>query len=300
MDFKQLEIFSVLANELHFAHTAKRCHMTASAVTRSIQRLEEELGYPLLERNNRSVELTVAGKTFADFAVESLQQYQRLKDSLASDAEAVRGSLSVYSSVTASYGILSYLLDAFRDKFPDVELQLHTGDHADAVQRVLQGEEDVAVAAMPTELPSELSFKTLTFSPLRFIMPVSGSVFDQVSELKRHNNGAVNPVKLPLIVAERGLARERLDECLALQSDKPNVYAQVSGNEAIVSMVALGCGVGLVPELVIKHSPFQNKIRIIEGAPELPVFQIGLCALQSRMKSPTLKALWDIADTLQW
>lgn len=296
MDFKQLEIFVVLAEELHFAHTALRCHMTPSAVTRSVQRLEEELGVALLVRSNRHVELTLAGKQFAEYAEDALQRKRSLQQSLQLYSEQVSGQLKLYGSATAGYGVLSKLLSGFRALHPQVELTLHTGDQAASIENVQAGIEDVAIAALPDELPQGLIFKTLLFSPLRFIMPADGPVNTLVQQLREQKQDALDVSQLPLIVAERGLARERLDQWLKKQEASPNIYAQVSGHEAIVTLVALGFGVGLVPELVVQHSPFQDKIRVIDDAPVLQAFQIGVCVMKSRLALPVVKAFWDAAD----
>lgn len=297
MDFRQLELFVVLAEELHFAHTARRCHMTASAVTRSIQRLEEELGVALLLRNKRHVELTMAGSQFADYAAEALQRWQVMRQSLQQQSRQVSGQLKLYGSTTAGYGVLSRLLAGFRAAYPQVELQLHTGDQAAAIETIQAGIEDVAIAALPEVLPPGLAFKTLLFSPLRFIMPTEqGVISEQVQQLRQMGSDVLNVARLPLIVSERGLARDRLNQWLKKQGVSPNIYAQVSGHEAIVTLVALGFGIGLVPEMVIQHSPFRDKIRIIEDAPVLQAYQIGLCVMSSRLALPVVKAFWDAAD----
>lgn len=297
MDFKQLEIFVSLAHELHFARTARHCHMTASAVTRSIQRLEDELGFTLLVRNNRRVELTMAGKSFSMFAQDVLGQWQCVLDNMRGQAAVLSGQLKIYSSVTASYSVLSLLLAEFRKSYPAIEIKLHTGDQADAIERVQQGIDDVGVAALPATLPSSIVFKTLTFSPLRFIMPAgAGVIADRIAELRLQKSDVLNVAELPLIVSEQGLARERLDAWLKMRHLHPNIYAQVSGHEAIVSMVALGFGISVVPEMVIQHSSLRDKIMVIEDAPELQAFQIGLCVLKSRLEHPAVKAFWDLAD----
>ena len=300
MDFRQLEIFSVLADELHFARTAKHCHMTASAVTRSIQRLEDEVGCQLLLRDNRSVELTQAGVSFAEYARECLEKWRVLRSNLALDASALSGQLKMYGSVTASYSVLSKILPQFRQAYSDVEIMLHTGDQADAIERVLAGQDDIAIAAMPEHLTDSIAFKTLTFSPLRFIMPAEpGPVVGKIEHLQQQSQGALDASLLPMIVSEQGLARNRLDAYMKANGLKANIYASVSGHEAIVSMVALGFGIGLVPEIVIHHSPLQDKIRIMENMPELQAFQIGLCVLKQRLALPVVKAFWDLASTVE-
>ena len=73
------------------------------------------------------------------------------------------------------------------------------------------------------------------------------------------------------------------------------IYAQVAGNEAIVSMVSLGFGVGLVPRLVTENSPLLDKIDFVDASPELTPFSVGLCTLRRKLTNPTIKAFWDLA-----
>ncbi len=104
--------------------------------------------------------------------------------------------------------------------------------------------------------------------------------------------------KLPLVLSEQGLTRQRLDQWLKLKRVTPNTYAQVSGHEAIVSMVGLGFGIGVVPELVISNSPFQEKIQILSVEPGLEPFAIGLCALTRQLRDPLLSAFWMTAQEM--
>jgi LysR family positive regulator for ilvC len=298
MDFKQLEIFCVLSVELHFSRTARKCHLTSSAVTRTIQRLEEELGVVLLVRSKRHVELTSAGKVFAQYAQSAIKDWHHVKISLESQSTRLTGSLRIYGSVTASYTILSPLLESFRQAFPGVEILMHTGDQADAVSRIQEGHEDVGITARPERLPVGLLFKSLTFTPLRFIMPADHGYIGRRLGQIRGGRGFSFPdiADMPLILPESGLLRDRLDASFRKSGRIPEIYAQVSGHEAIVGMVALGLGIGVVPELVIEHSPWRDKIRVVADAPVIQPFEIGLCASKSGLEKPVVKAFWEVAN----
>ena len=63
----------------------------------------------------------------------------------------------------------------------------------------------------------------------------------------------------------------------------------------IVGMVALGCGVGVVPQLVLKSNPFGDSVRVLDVAPELHPFRIGLCCRQASLVNPLVGALWGLA-----
>ena len=98
-----------------------------------------------------------------------------------------------------------------------------------------------------------------------------------------------------MVLAERGLARERFLQRLRDLGHKPQIYAQVAGHEAVVSMVSLGFGVAVVPELVIEHSPPQATVRQLPWFSELAPFQLGLCATAGRTQDSILNALWSCA-----
>jgi LysR family positive regulator for ilvC len=295
MDIKDCQLFITLAATLHFGRTGEQMHMSPSAVSRHVQRLETALGQALLERDNRRVSLTDAGRQFHRYAQQAVAHWQQFQQGLLREGESLTGEVSVYCSVTAVYGVLAGVLEPFRQRHPGIEIKLHTGDHAAAVQRVLAGEEDIAITARPDKLPPRLQFQTLTHSPLRFIYPaMPGPVEQQVSPYSQQPS-ALAWDQLPFIFSERGVARNRLDQWFRQQGLKPNIYAQVSGNEAIVSMVALGFGMAVVPELVLANSPLRDKVQVLDVQPPLAPFAVGICALRQRLSNPQVKAFWDCA-----
>ena len=98
-----------------------------------------------------------------------------------------------------------------------------------------------------------------------------------------------------MILPRRGLERERIDAWLERQSARPEVYAEVDGNEAILAMVALGCGVGVVPELVRKDSPLRGRIEQIDVAHAPRGYHVALCAKAKNLSRRTTAALWELA-----
>jgi len=290
MDTRELELFVVLAETLHFGQAAERMHLSPSAISRTIKRMEDEVGQRLLERDKRSVRLTGAGDALLQYAQQQLADWRSFVDSLQPHYQSLHGEISLYCSVTAAYSFLARLLSNFRSRYPAIELKLHTGDQADAIERALSGDEDLAIAALPEKLPKKLRVQTLAHSPLVFIGPAFPcAVRDQM------NVESPDWSELPLIVSERGLARLRVDAWYRNHGIKPNIYAQVSGHEAIVSMVGLGLGVGVVPELVLANSPQRDIIGIIDAQPALAPFVVGLCAAAQRLENPLVKAFWDTA-----
>lgn len=296
MDIRDCQLFIQLASTQHFGKVANAAHLSPSAVSRQLQRLETEVGKKLIERDNRHVRLTPAGRHFLDYAYQTVQAWQQLKRALSDDPQTISGELSVYGSVTASFSLLSQILPVLRTRYPGVELKLRTGDQADGIERVLNNSEDCAIAAQPDILPSQLQFLALQQSPLYLIGPTMNCSLSQRLEEASAVNIPLDWTQIPVILAEHGLARERFLQRLRQLNLHPMIYAQVAGHEAVVAMVSLGFGVAVVPELVIKHSPRQDTIRILPWLDDLEPFRIGLCARQERLADPLLQAFWQSAQ----
>lgn len=289
MDIRTLTFFRHLAGTLHFARTSLACHITPSALTRVIQRLEADLGETLFIRDNRSVELTPAGRTFLDYAEDVIRRYERLKETLSQD-DMLRGQLFLYGSVTAALSILPEIIGRYRSVHPKVQIRLETGDPAKALPRLISRSADAVIAVLPDKPPEKLSFLNLRTSPLVFI---ASRHFPDIIHRK---DGRVDWEKTPLVLADVGVSRERMDQWLADNRVVPNIYSRVSGHEAIIALVNLGCGIGLVPRLVLDYSPLAPDIRILENAPRLADYKIGLCTTRKNLSNPKVKALWDLAS----
>lgn len=281
MDITKLKLFCALASSLHFGRAASTCHVSPSALSRNIKQLEDDLGVSLFERDNRSVALTHEGHSYLNFAREVLQQWETYRESLLAQANQLHGQLSIYCSVTASYSFLYDILTEFRVKHPGIAIKLHTGDPAQSIERVQAGYEDIAIATKPDRMPAGVSFKSIAHSPLVFICAKQQGEWSNTTW-----------DKIPVIIPEEGLARERLNNWFEQHKIKPNIYAEVKGNEAIVSMVSLGFGVGVLPKIVVDNSPLAEQVEAFARQPDLGPYSMGICVMEKRLKSPILNAFW--------
>ena len=288
MDTRELHFFSHLAGSLHFARTSRACNITPSALTRTIQRLEEELGEQLFIRDNRSVSLTSAGELFRDYAEDVIQRREQLRAQLARDRE-LGGTISLYCSVTAAYSILPDIFQQFRKTYPQVHIKLQTGDAARALTRLLNREADVTIAALPKKMPQRVEFLKIMQTPLVFISPTN------YEDTVCYSSNEIDWQQTPIIMPDIGLSRQRIDRWFAGKKITPNIYAQVAGNEAIIAMVSLGCGVGVVPLLVLEKSPLKEQVTTVDIFPELTPFSIAICTMKKKVRPPQVQAFWKMA-----
>lgn len=295
METRDLEFFCDLAETLSFAKSSERKHISPSGLSRAIQRLEEELGTRLFVRDNRHVELTRGGKRFLPSATATLRNLAEARAEVMDEGEgAVRGVLELYASVTACYAVLPPLLAEFRREHPGAQIHLRTGDAARAVSEVRDDRAQLSVAALPPRLDRNLVAQRVTTTPLRFVAPTGES---PVAQLMRRS--PIPWPEVPLILPESGLARERIDLWLRRRAIRPNIYAEVSGNEAILAMVGLELGVGLVPELVIEKSPVKGTLSIVEPGPSLEPYEVGIVARRRSLQLPVVRAFWRTAERVE-
>jgi LysR family positive regulator for ilvC len=287
MDLRSLQLFQHLAVSLHFGKTADALFVSPSTLSRSIQRLEEECGSVLFVRDNRKVKITAAGRRLLEFSQQVLSEWNRLKSDLDQQNQLLRGELRLFCSVTASQSHLPGIIDRFRHWHPQVEIKLSTGDPALSVKNVLEQRADVAIAIHTPDFPSELAFLPLDKIPLHLIAPKD----TQLTQLRQ-----VDWTKHSVVLPESGPSKRIVHHWFTEQGIKPRVYATVGGNEAIVSMVALGCGLGIVPQVVLDNSVASQKVNKIV-LNNIEAYQLGLCCLHKRADEAVIKALFEQAKT---
>ncbi len=285
MNIYEIELFLTLCKTLHFQKASALCNISPSAFSRAISRIEEETGQKLFERSNRAVLLTPSGITFQEYADKMLKLWKEGKAALLHGEDTLSGDLSIYCSVTAAYGILPDILDGFRHNFPGVHIRLRTGDAESALEHLKHGDTDIAIAAIPSSMPSFIQYTQVTTTPLVWIQST-----------KNYSGNTIDWEKTPLILPKQGLARKRFDQWSRSMKIKPEIYAEIAGNEAIIAMVHLGCGIGLVPKMVLENSPVSENISIIDFTPPLKPYSIGICINKKGLINPITKAFWQAAN----
>jgi LysR family positive regulator for ilvC len=287
MNLKEIKIFQHLARSLHFGRTAEAHHLSPSALSRTIQRLEQDCGCALLVRNNRNVKLTDAGQKVLQFADKCLFDWQTLKQDLDKNGQILQGSIRIYCSVTASFSHLPSLLEQFHTNFPQVQTHIQTGDPGLSIERVLKQDVDAAIAVRTPDFPKELNFSLLDTIPLVMIAPSHSSI---------KSVETIDWLSQPVILPDVGPSKRLVNGWFSKHGIKPNVYASIGGNEAIVSMVALGCGVAIVPDVVVENSFARQKVHRLP-MDDIEPFKLGICVLARRYKEPIVEALMSSIPT---
>jgi LysR family positive regulator for ilvC len=290
LDYDSLRLFLHLSRTLHFLRTSRESHVSPSALSRAIQRLERDAGWPLLERDRRTVRLTPEGARFAEHARETLERWDRLRRDLRGRADALAGNIAIFASVTACQSFLPEVLSGFRQRYPEIHIQLETGYAADALGMLAEGRVDVAVAALPARVPRALAARVLLHTPLVFAAPTAPCEVERLCRAR-----TLSWSELPIVMPSAGLAREAADRFFRRKRITPRIYSEVPGSEALLALVSLGCGVGIVPRLVLDRSPLRENLRLlpVDEPAALGEFRVGVCTPRRKLASPLVRAFWE-------
>lgn len=272
MDFHELESFLALSETLHFARAAAQVHLSPSALSRLLNRLEEELGVSLFERDTRRVQLTKDGEIFTVFARETVHGKKDLLQILGKRDNTLRGIFRIYASVTACYSILPPFVETLSKEHPALRLSVETGDPADAADAVREGRVELALCALPAGGFKDLSSHQVCKTPLVFVTSKAGPYGSH----RVQSTTLVEFLKsVPVLLPKTGLARERYDRWIRTHGVRPEITAESAGNEALLALARLGLGVALVPKLVLENGPFAEGLVQYEAGEDFGDYNIG-------------------------
>ena len=166
---------------------------------------------------------------------------------------------------------------------------LTTGDAADAVDKVQSNEADLGIAGRPETLPASVAFTKIGEIPLVLIAPALPCAVRSQAFADRPDWA-----EIPFILPEHGPSRKRIELWFRRHRiSNPLIYATVGGHEAIVSMVALGCGIALIPSVVVDNSPepVRNRISQLDNISMVEPFELGSASRKAPQRSADRRLL---------
>jgi DNA-binding transcriptional LysR family regulator len=153
MELRQLRSFVAVAEELHFRRAAERLRMAQPSVSQQIRTLEAELGVRLFERSRRGATLTPAGSALLGEARDLLHRADQAVAVTRATGLGHRGRLRLSLTRSLTGGVAGAIVDAYRARYPEVELDLTLGTTMLHVEQLLAGDIDVGFVRPPLEVP---------------------------------------------------------------------------------------------------------------------------------------------------
>ena len=266
MDIVELEAFVAVARHGSFTRAAASLHRSQPGVSRQIQRLESEIGVPLLDRIGSSVTTTVAGVEFLAFAKHTLDGYRRLEVALRGETPALSGVLHIAASTTPGQFLVPTLVADLVERYPDIEAEIAIMDSESVAADVGEGGCDVGF--MGTKIPSrQLHYTVVAEDEIVLAVPST------------HRFAGRPRIALVELAGERMLEREggsgtrasvlRAMKERGLKLAPPHVAMVLGTTEAVVSAVEQDHGIGWVSSLALQHRD-QSRVVLVRVR-ELPI-----------------------------
>jgi DNA-binding transcriptional LysR family regulator len=257
MEFDDVRAFVSVADTGSVSLAAGDLHVTQSAVTRRLQRLEMSLGAVMLDRRTRPITLTAAGQAALERCRRLLNDVREVR-AATGNGRFPAGELRVGVAHALTELTLTEPVGAVRRKFPNVALRLSTGWSRDLLERVRTKALDAAVILLPEgeRLPAEAAGKEIGKERL---VVVAARQRGRSRVRRMQDLGGVQWILNPEGCAARAALRKRL-----LQANIDMAVAVEAYNyELQLTLVAQGRGLSLVPERILLGSRLKARLRIL-------------------------------------
>ena len=245
MDLHTLRQFLVVARLEHLSQAAKELRVAQPSLSRTIARLESELGTPLFDRAGR-LRLNDIGQLFRGYVERSLGELEAGRRAV---AEAVDGELGTVRLASETFLTFIGPLAAFKRAHPGVEVELHQLSAAEMARRLLAQDVDLCVASQPIHTDG-LEAVELLEEVMWLAVPLdhrlAGRTSVTIDELAEE----------PFIAASQGHWHRRLLDRLFAASDlTPKIVYEGDELGAIAELIKAGIGIGFVPDLARRSIP---------------------------------------------
>ncbi|GAA1573098.1 LysR substrate-binding domain-containing protein [Kribbella hippodromi] len=238
----QLSAFVAVAEELHFGRAAERLNMTQPPLSRQVQKLERAVGARLLDRDNRKVELTEAGRAFLTEARRLLALVETAGDLARRVDQGAAGTLRLGFTATSAIRTLGPLLQRLAAELPDVDVILHERVTPAQIDGLLRGELDLGLGRPPFDTTA-LESRVVYQEPLCAVVP-SNHRLSTLDRALRASDFAGEPV----ISYSPTQARYFHELTVRFLADAhPRIEQRVQQILTVILLVAAGRGVALVP-----------------------------------------------------
>lgn len=247
MELRHLRYFVAVAEERHFGRAAQRLHIAQPPLSQQIRRLEAELGVTLLQRTTRRVELSPAGAVLLDRARGILAAADAAAEDCRRASDGEIGRLSIGFTGSTTYSLLPRVATALREGLPDVTLDLRGEMITPAqVEGLLQGTLDIGFLRPPVR-SRDLTLEVIRSEPLAAVLPAG------------HRLADADEVPLEALADEpfivyaphlRSVLGDLVEDACIAHGFTPRTGMEVTETATLVSFVAAGLGVSLVPTSV--------------------------------------------------
>lgn len=296
MTITQLEYVVAVATYKSFVAAAEKCFVTQPTLSMQIQKLEEELGIKLFDRNKHPIAITTMGQAIVDQAKTVISECEKINELVNSQQNKLSGAFKIAVIPTIAPFVIPSLLENYPSKHPDIKLQVKEMETHQIIAALRNNEIDAGLVSTPLE---ENGLKEYPI----FYEPFVGYFSKDEQALKKK---LIQPEDIALekiwLLNEGHCMRNQIinlcsDHVEKIQAARPYRY-ESSNVETLRKMVDKNGGMTVLPELSILEfqEDLMENVRYFED-PE-PVREVGLVTTAHFVKLSALQSLIDEISSL--
>ncbi|KAB7706640.1 LysR family transcriptional regulator [Bacillus aerolatus] len=252
MDLRQMRYFTTVVQQKNFSKAAQLLHVSQPSLSNAISKLEKEVGFPLLERNTRSLHLTDSGKIMYERALELLNKFDHLTKEMKEVKQTGSGHLSLGLIESAKHW-MPKVIHHFKGDFPNIKIQLLELLGVEQVQQSLLNYE--THAAITNQMVTHRDLLAYPIYNERLVLLVHFQ-----NELSQRPTITMKDLERePFIISTSGFqTRKDILHAFDKEQASPNIMYEIERFETACSLVEEGLGVTIIPENYIKYSTFPS------------------------------------------
>lgn len=251
IDFRQLNLFIAVAEELHFGRAAARVGMAQPPFSQQIRRIERTLGIELLDRTSRRVSLTSAGAALLLEARDLIARRDRAIDTVRRTSIGDAGTLRLGFSASSAVGLLPLIVRQAREDLPGVTLQIDDRDGTDIPAALRSGALDAAIVRAPFSADGLIT-ETLHRDAFVAVLPMTHPLASE------HEIALEGLADSPFILFPRTASPGFHDTIIGLcysAGFSPDIAQEANAWLSVVGLVESGLGVTIAPALAAYACP---------------------------------------------
>jgi len=257
VNFHQIKIFYVVAQQRSITAAAFDLRLTQPAVSQQIKALEKELGIALFERGGPKLRLTQAGEAFYRSTATILHAKDEAERTIAELGAATKGKLILGANTTGGMYLLPRIVRAFKESYPEAEIIFQIESTEWLYEKILENVIDLALVGGPTE-DRRFGVEAVCLDRLALIASPSHR-FAKGRKVSLHDLG-----NEPFIVPAQGSrTRQLVERGLKEAGIAPNVVMQLMGTEAVKRAVAANLGIAFVSQYAVEREGLPAELKVI-------------------------------------
>ncbi|MDB4269165.1 hydrogen peroxide-inducible genes activator [Flavobacteriaceae bacterium] len=292
MTLTQLQYTIAVAEEGNFTQAAEKCFVTQPTLSMQVQKLEDELGIKLFNRNTKPITLTTIGEKIIDQAKMILKEANRMEDIVSTEKGFVGGNFRLGIIPTIMPTLLPMFLNTFIKKFPKVNLKIEELNTAAIIEELKNGKLDAGIAATPLD-DVKIIEKPLYYEPFVGYIP-------EPHPLSKLKTLALSDLeKMDVLVLEDGHCfRDHVLKICQTPNFSHTFNLKSGSFETLIHLANDGLGMTLLPYLQTRNLTPQNAKNLRSFESPEPAREISLIYSKSQLKLPIIESLSATIESL--